>query len=253
MRPFSFPAPGNAPAHAAGCGKQARQRTGWRAGTVSRPAYRGRGREPYRNSRKPREADGRRVGQRTRNTGLRRKAYRDTRQASGSGWEAGRTAAKPAYSEYRTAQEGIQEHAAGIGKRMGGGQDGGKASILGIQDCAGRHTGTRGRHREADGKVGRTAHSEYRTAPEGRAGLAQVPWNGQGSRQDDNKDSALGIQDCAGGQSGTRAGVVKRARQRTGSGAKVRSCRPLAAGAASGTRRPQKKRSGRSRIVSGIS
>ena len=60
----------------------------------------------------------------------------------------------------------------------------------------------------------------------GRPGLAPAPWTRQGRRQDDSKDSALGIQDCAGGQSGTRAGVVKRARQRTGNGAKVRSCRP---------------------------
>lgn len=103
----------------------------------------------------------------------------------------------------------------------------------GIQD-RGRETyrNTR-KHREAGREADwRQARRGTRNTGlyRGRPGLAQAPWNRQGSRQDDSKDSALGIQDCAGGQSGTRAGAVKRARQRTGNGAKVRSCRPLAAG-----------------------
>lgn len=125
----------------------------------------------------------------------------------------------------------------------------------GIQD-RGRETyrNTR-KHREAGREADwRQARRGTRNTGlyRGRPGLAQAPWNRQGSRQDDSKDSALGIQDCAGGQSGTRAGAVKRARQRTGNGAKVRSCRPLAAGRHPGRDGP-KKRSGRSRIVSGIS
>ena len=60
------------------------------------------------------------------------------------------------------------------GKRIGGRQDG----ALGIQDYTGadqdsrRHRGT---GKEAGRTTAKTAHSEYRTAPEGRAGLAPAP------------------------------------------------------------------------------